>query len=390
MQIYFFTAGLETDELSELESSIRQRLPTLRRLAKLDEVSQGLPDRSNNQDPERTYIIFPVLTAPSSLDSMVSIAEQNHHGLFFIFVSRDITASDYKRLVRGGNAEWASLQGAAGEIADIVFRRVPIDTVAVSSRGAKPAIATFVASSGGVGNATLALEAATQLKLDKKTKNLRICLLDLDLQSSHICDYLDIEARLQLQEIAEQPERLDAQLFGLFVSSHSSGLEVMAAPRDKKNSQNLDVRALEALFGMIATRYDLVVIDLPSVWFPWTEQILSVSDLVVVTGFNNVPGLRQVAGTLQTVRQMERIPPQIAVALNRCRSRLFGRVANKQHAIQVLGQETIVYVRDDPATTEQALNAGIPAAVGASSSKLSRDIRPLTGMLAQLASQPRS
>ena len=92
---------------------------------------------------------------------MVSIAEQNHHGLFFIFVSRDITASDYKRLVRGGNAEWASLQGAAGEIADIVFRRVPTDTVAVSSRGAKPAIATFVASSGGVGNATLALETAT-------------------------------------------------------------------------------------------------------------------------------------------------------------------------------------------------------------------------------------
>jgi pilus assembly protein CpaE len=315
MQIYFFSAGLESDELSELENSIRQRLPALRKLAKLDEASQELPDQSKKQDPERIYIIFPVLTAPSSIDSMVSIAEQNHQ-LFFIFVSRDITAGDYKRLVRGGNADWASLQGAAQEISDIIFRRVPTDTVAVSSRGAKPAIAAFVASSGGVGNATLALEAATQLKLDKKTRNVRICLLDLDLQSSHICDYLDIEARLQLQEITERPERLDAQLFSLFVSSHSSGLDILAAPRDRRNPLNLDLRALEALFGMIATRYDLVVIDLPSAWFPWTETVLSVSDLVVVTGFNTVPGLRQVAGTLQAVREMERIPRSVRLVLS--------------------------------------------------------------------------
>ena len=100
-------------------------MPALRKLAKLDEVSQGLPDRSNNQDAEKIYIIFPVLTAPSSLDRMVSIAEQDQHGLFFIFVSRDISASDYKRLVRSGNADWASLEGAPQEIADIVFQRVP-------------------------------------------------------------------------------------------------------------------------------------------------------------------------------------------------------------------------------------------------------------------------
>ena len=182
--------------------------------------------------------------------------------------------------------------------------------------------------------------------MDKKTKNLRICLLDLDLQTSHVCDYLDIEARLQLQEIVEQPERLDAQLFDLFVSSHSSGLAVMAAPRDKKNSAKFRRPGTRSSVWNDCDSIRFADYRSAAVWFPWTEQILSVSDLVVVTGFNNVPGLRQVAGTLQTVRQMERIPPQIAVALNRCRSRLLGRVANKQHAIQVLGQETIVYVRE--------------------------------------------
>ena len=39
MHVYFFTAGIESDELSELEGRIRSRLPSLRKIAKIDEVT---------------------------------------------------------------------------------------------------------------------------------------------------------------------------------------------------------------------------------------------------------------------------------------------------------------------------------------------------------------
>ena len=383
MPICFFSAGVQSDELSELESRLRLRLPSLQNLDKLSDLIQ--------QDSEKTYVIFPVLSAPSSLDGMVSVAEQDQRGLFFIFISPDISASDYKRLVRSG-ADWVSWAGAPQEIADIIFQRsqaAPVLPETPGARGTKLAIATFVASSGGVGNATLALETAVLLKAGKETRNLRICLFDLDFQTSHVCDYLDIDARLQMQEIVKQPERLDAQLFDLFVSSHSTGLAVLAAPRSRKSPLDLDVRALEALFGMIATRYDLLIIDLPPLWFPWTEQILSISDLAVVTGLNTVPGLRQVAGTLQGVRESGRVPPQIVVGLNRCRSRLLGRVANKQHARRILGSdETILYIREDVQTAEQALNTGIPAVIGAGSSKLSRDMKVFVKLLSEMKAIP--
>src|SRR5258708_25724037 len=108
----------------------------------------------------------------------------------------------------------------------------------------------FVPSSGGVGNATLAIEIGVQLKSAKRTRGRRVCLLDLDFQSSHVCDYLDIEPRMQIHEIANNPERLDAQLFDLFVSHHTSGLDVLAWPRSKDNPPHLDPHALEALFQM--------------------------------------------------------------------------------------------------------------------------------------------
>jgi pilus assembly protein CpaE len=318
---------------------------------------------------------------------MIGIAEQEQDRLFFIFVSQEISANDYKQLIRSGSADWASWAGAPQEIADIILLRMPAAMETAGGLRARLAIATFVPSSGGVGNATLALETAIALKLEKQTRNLRICLFDLDFQSSHICDYLDIDARLQLHEIVGRPERLDAQLFDLFVSLHSTGLAVLASPRSRKFRLDLDVKAMDSLFGMIATRYDLLIIDLPPLWFPWSEQVLAISDLAVVTGLNTVPGLRQVADTLRGIRESERVPPRIVVGLNRCRSRLLGRVANRLHAQKILGSdETIVFVREDSLTAEQAVNTGIPAAIGAGSSKLSRDTKAIAKLMTELKS----
>src|SRR6516225_8909370 len=103
-------------------------------------------------------------------------------------------------------------------------------------------------AAGGVGNSTLAVEAAVQLKTTKATRERSVCLIDLDFQNSHVCDYLDIEPRLQIQELAENPGRLDAQLLALFLSQHSSGVDVLASPRSKASPLDFNVAALDMLF----------------------------------------------------------------------------------------------------------------------------------------------
>src|SRR5215467_1811205 len=220
MQIYFFTAGIDSNELRELEDRIRSKLPNLQNLAALDELTRQIAHDKGRRNREPIYVICPVLNATSSLDRFVNIAEQEHRGVFLIFISKEISASDYKRLVRGGGADWASLQNAPQEILEIITRTGQSETPSVDSKRVRPAIVAFVPSGGGVGNATLALETAVQIKLDKQTRGRRVCLLDLDLQTSHVCDYLDIEPRLQMREIVQDPDRLDAHLFDLFVSRH--------------------------------------------------------------------------------------------------------------------------------------------------------------------------
>jgi pilus assembly protein CpaE len=384
MRIFLFSASVDSIRLSDLERRIKAKLPDVQSVSRMEDVTKGLP-QAPGAGSELACILFPVvLNAAASLDRMVSIATEYRDRLFFIFISDDIPASDYKRLVQTGGADWASTRGAPEEIAEIIARVArggPVADIAEAHPLTEPVMVAFVPSAGGVGNSTLAIETGIQLKTAKRTRSRRVCLLDLDFQNSHVCDYLDIEPRMQIHEIATNPERLDAQLFDLFVSHHKSGLDILAAPRSRSNSPDLNAHTLEALFRMMATRYDLILLDLPVPWFAWTRQLLSAAEVVLVSGLNTIPGLREVSETLAAVRTVERVPTKIAVVLNRCEHHLVGGFARRNHVKNLLGSEEVFFVREDVENAVQSVNTGIPMAN--QGGKASKDIAPI----AQLASE---
>jgi len=380
MPIYFFAGGNDSAPLNELEGRIRNAIPQLRKVDTIEDLTRG----PRSSEGEKTYIMLPLAPHDHAFDKVTNIASQYRDVLFFIFVSDDISATDYKQLVRTGNADWVSTRGAPQEILDILARHRRGAGGAETSGGTKPAVASFVPSAGGVGNTTVAMEAALQLKAKKATRDRKICLIDMDFQTSKVCDLLDIEPRLQIEEFSRDPERLDSQLFELFLSHHSSGLDVLAAPRSKNLPGELEISALEALFGMISNRYELVLVDLPVPWFTWTPQILNASDLAIVTGRLNIPGLRQVSETLEAVRKLEHVPAGIVVALNRCRRRLLGGVEGGQYVKRMLGQETVFYVREDTPTAQESVNIGIPMTASNPRGKISKDIARLLPVLSSL------
>lgn len=377
MQIFLFNAGIDSDQLKDLERRIRVKLPDVRPASRMEEIRKALP-KNNDGDAELACILFPVvLNSTESFDRMIAIATEFRDSLFFIFISDDIPASDYKRLIQTGGADWASTRGAPDEIIDILSHLgKPATETTEGSSTLEPVMVAFVPSAGGVGNSTLAIEVGIQIRTGKRTRARRICLLDLDFQSSHLCDYLDTEPRMQIQEIVGNPERLDTQLFELFITHHSSGLDILAAPRSKDNPPELSPATLEALFRMIATRYDLILLDLPVTWFNWTRQLLSAAEVVLVSGLNTIPGLRNVAGTLAAVRTVERVPPKIAVVLNRCEHRIVGGFARRNHVTNLLASEEVFFVREEAENAVQSVNTGIPLAIQGLG-KVSKDIAPI-------------
>jgi pilus assembly protein CpaE len=215
---------------------------------------------------------------------------------------------------------------------------------------------------GGVGNTTIALEVALRIKLAKATRSWKICYIDLDFQTSHVCDYLDIDARFQINEVLDQPERLDEQLFGGFVSRHGCGLDVFAAPRSKLDPRNIDAETLDPFFEMVLARYNYLVLDLPVSWFSWTIPILENSDATILTGINTVPCLRQMRATLDEVVKTKVSASQIAIVMNRVKRRLLQRIERQTHVARVFPNEKIYYIREHADAVDR-VNTGTPAAL---------------------------
>jgi pilus assembly protein CpaE len=238
----------------------------------------------------------------------------------------------------------------------------PTAAVPVTS-AATATIASFLPCLGGVGNTTIALETALGMKRHKLAKAWKICYLDLDFQTSHVCDFLDTDPRLQITEIIDHPERLDDQLFEQFTNHHSSGLDVFAAPRGKIDPCEIGIGPLDALFDRIASRYDFVVVDLPVPWFVWTAPTLAHSDAVVITATNSVPCLRQLRSNLGALAEMAPKPGHTAVVINRAQESLFGRVKGRQHVDRVAADQKVFFVREDPQATDR-VNTGTPASLG--------------------------
>ena len=379
MLVYFLSSDPHAPGVSAIERKVRSVVPELNTIESLDQIAQRILSAST----EKIIVIFvaPSLE-PASIDNLIAIAARHNERVFFILVSDEISASDYKRLIRTGGADWVSPNGTAQEITDIVSKYVTASARSAESTG-RPAVVSFVPSAGGVGNTTIVLEVGVHLKTQKATRSRNICCVDLDFQNSHICDYLDIEARLQIQDISDHPKRLDAHLFNIFISRHSSGLDVIAAPRSKLDVCDIAVGALDALFQMIAHHYDLVLVDLPVSWFSWTTPVIANSDAAVISGTNSIPCLRQIAETLEAVQGAKRKNAEIAIAINRCQRGSLGGIARQRHVETVLGDQKLFYIAEDPAALE-CVNTGRPMALSPTNRKIKSQFEALARFCAAL------
>src|SRR5205807_709731 len=105
MPTYFLNTDSDSEKAAVIEGKIRDVLPDLTAIASLEAVAPNISLTSN----EPIYILIMTPTRDSQqLDRLVEIATRHRQHIFFILISDEISATDYKRLVRTGGAEWVA------------------------------------------------------------------------------------------------------------------------------------------------------------------------------------------------------------------------------------------------------------------------------------------
>lgn len=259
-------------------------------------------------------------------------------------------------------------------VADFLVKPVsPVDLVRTCARVAESApaapaatemteseIYTFLPSAGGAGVTTLAVQTAMMLLNSGRGGKSSTCLVDLDFQHGACADYLDLEPRLNLNEIEHRPERLDRQLLEVMLSHHPSGLAVIAAPNRPAEMRSFDPDVVTRLLDLVSTNFDYVVFDMPRTWFSWTDNVLLGSNKLFIISEMTVPGLRHAKQLVDAIRERlgDGLKPQVII--NRFEQKMFSSGLRKADIEQVLGEAFAGCIPNSYSLVREAIDRGVP------------------------------
>src|SRR6516165_3710099 len=120
MSVYLLNSGVEEDKIREIERRLKAALPGIATIQGVQEIERRAA--GNSVDP-----VFILVAAPSAkseyFEKLINIVTRYREHFFFILISQEISATDYKRLIQSGGADWVSDSAPPQEITDIIARQ---------------------------------------------------------------------------------------------------------------------------------------------------------------------------------------------------------------------------------------------------------------------------
>ncbi len=213
-------------------------------------------------------------------------------------------------------------------------------------------VITVFAAKGGCGKTTMATNLAAALA-DGGTR--RVCLVDLDLAFGDVAIAMQLTPARTLADAMHVGTTLDDAAVRSVVVSHSPGLDVVAAPPEPGASDALPAALVGDLLGVLKQSYDYVVVDSPPAF---TDHVLTAfdnSDHFVLLSTLDVPALKNLKLTLETLGMLGYPDEKLHVALNRSDAKVG---LDAQDVERVLGRGIAVQVPSSRAVPT-CINRGV-------------------------------
>jgi len=232
---------------------------------------------------------------------------------------------------------------------------------------------TIMGAVGGAGATTIAIEIACALA-QRQRRDKRVALVDLNIADGAASAYLGATSNMLLSRASAAPDRIDAALLDVFSSPAPGNFDLLASARDPHAFENTSAEAVIRLLEVACQTYDFVIVDAPRHRHPWTLDVLSGSDEIVIVSELTVPALLA-ARSLATEIEAEvsgGAPPRMV--LNRLAKRVLGPSPSIGEAEKALGRKTEGAVTSDWEAAAASVNLGGPISQHRPKSRIVKDI----------------
>jgi pilus assembly protein CpaE len=246
--------------------------------------------------------------------------------------------------------------------------------------GRRGQILTVFSPKGGTGKTVTATNLSTAMAKHQGKKTL---LLDLDLQFGDAAIMLGLEPEKTIQDLVTAPGELDPEKLAGYTCRHSSGVDVLPAPIRPEDAELVTEAKLARLMEVAKESYEVIVVDTsPFFHGPMLATLDQTDDLLLVCGLD-VPTIKNVRLSLQTLQLLSFPPDRVRVVLNRANS----NVGMKKGEVEAALETKVRFEVPSDRVVPLAVNRSNPAVLSDPKSDFGRAVREMSKALLPVAAK---
>ncbi|WP_374575610.1 CpaE family protein [Phenylobacterium sp.] len=342
-------------------------------------VSAAWPQRLPALD---VLIVAASAASSGQIETLVERLRLSSRSLQIVVALQDADVMTTRLLVREGAADVLPAPLSEAALA-LCLERLLSGPAPVERRRSGEVVA-FLKAGGGVGATSLAVQAAAQLA--GRTAG-QVCVADLDVQFGAAALYLDLQDAVTVADCLSAGPGLAETPFATALATHRSGARLLAAPRELLPLETLDPAQADALISGLRRDFALTLVDLPSVWTAWTNQVLSQADRIVLVTTLTVPHVQLVKRQLSILASQQLDGKPLILACNGLSGEQTATLPVKT-AERALGRAFDVVLPEDRRAMLGAINEGLELSQVRRGTKLEKAIGELADRLAATSAAP--
>ncbi len=284
-----------------------------------------------------------------------------------------------------------------GRVMAQLIRAGRVQPASGSGSGAAQLIA-FFSPKGGVGTTTLAVNTAVLLaggggsaprggrNAEPADVTSRVLLVDLDLQFGQVATHLNLSPRYGIDGFAaDEPAMDDAEVAEMYLTPHSSGIKILAAPARPEADFRISVEHLDRMLERIRPAFDHIVFDLGSRLDPRTVWILEQSDAHVFVLFPEIAALRAMSLLMSFLAETTPLRSRSAIVVNHVFPKELLKTRDVENLLRTKPAAEVPYTEVEMI---RSVNEGIPLVIGRPTSPAADAIRRIAQAVIGIEHQP--
>lgn len=231
-------------------------------------------------------------------------------------------------------------------------------------------VITVCGLKGGSGKSVVASNLAIQLA-DATAEP--VALVDLSLEFGDLAAMLRLRPVRTIADAARDIESLDAASLEGYLTPIGPSVKLLAGTPDPTYASGIAPQATQRIISMLAERFSYVVIDTPPVFDEHVLSALDQSDEVVLVASLDVPSVKELKISLQTLERLGIPRKRIRVVLNRANSNVGLNQRMVEKSIATTVDVAIPSTREVPIS----VNTGRPIVLEEPKSRAARSVAKL-------------